>query len=261
MSRYTTSIEVVINSQSNNSDNIWERIESGRKFLFDFPYEAPSDDFKKSFETQFIEKYWQESIGYETFPLFKMKLKQRLEMLMPEYIFKYNELNRIIHLENPALERHGKSTEIAKGKSESNDVATSTGKQTSKNTASSSVSGSNEAESSSSQKTVSSDLPASVINAQTIGAVTYADGGSLATGSDSSSGSNSSEGSSESNITNNTENKNNAKNNSNYENTVERIFEEYGSELKAFDFILQTYQNLMRNLLEEFDDMFIQLLY
>ena len=249
MSRYTTSIEVVINSQSNNSDNIWERIESGRKFLFDFPYEAPSNDFKKSFETQFIEKYWQESIGYETFPLFKMKLKQRLEMLMPEYIFKYNELNRIIHLENPALERHGKSSEIAKGKSESNDVATS------KNTASSTVSGSNEAESSSSQKTVSSDLPASVINAQTIGAVTYADGGSLATGSDSSSGSNSSTGSSESNVSNN------SKNNSNYENTVERIFEEYGSELKAFDFIMQTYQNLMRNLIEEFDDMFIQLLF
>lgn len=247
MSKYTTSIETIIYSQTRNvkSDNVFEHIKEGRKFLFDFDYPIINDDFKESFETQFIEKFWQECIGYETVPLFKLKLKQRLEMLMPEYNYKYQFMQKMVETENPNLERYGESHELATGKTDSEGL--------SNNSAQSSVSGSSESESSSNQKTVTSDLPASIINASGIGNVTHADGGSLANGSQETSGSNSSSGTSSS--------RNQTSNTSNYQNTVERTFKEYGSMLKAFDFLFNMYQNLMRNLLNEFDDMFIQMLF
>lgn len=247
MSKYTTSIETIIYSQTSylKTDNVFERIEEGRKFLFDFDYPIINEDFKKNFETQFIEKFWQECIGYETVPLFKLKLKQRLEMLMPEYNYKYNFMQEMLKQENPNLERYGESYEKTEGQTDAHSHNT--------NTASSSVSGESESESASNQKTVSSDLPASVIKATDIGDISHADGGSIAEGSQSTSGSNSSSGSSNS--------QGNSESNSVYHNTVERNFKEYGSMLKAFDFLFNMYQNLMRNLLNEFDDMFIQLLY
>lgn len=217
MSKYTTSIEVIINSQSNHSDDVFERIETGRKFLFDFDYLVPNADFRKSFETQFIEKYWQECIGYATVPLFKLKLKQRLEMLMPEICFKYNALQEIINLKNPALERHGNSVE------------------TGTNIANSTVDGTGTSKS----KDIVSNLPASIINSNTIGAVTHASNGGMNEGTNTSK----------------------TVGTSDAEHTIERMFEEYGNQLKGYVDWYESYHNLMNELLLAFDDMFIQLLF
>ena len=221
MSKYTTSIEVIINSQSNHSYDIYERIETGRKFLFDFDYKTPNEDFKKSFETQFIEKYWQECIGYETVPLFKMKLKQRLEMLMPEVIFKYNALQKIIELENPAIERMGESHEEGINTNESSSTVNGSGTSTSKD--------------------IVSNLPASIISANTLGKVTHASNGGMNEGSNTTK----SQGTSDSNS----------------EHSIERTFKEYGNLLNGYNEWYSSYHNLMNELLVAFDDMFIQLLF
>jgi hypothetical protein len=217
MSKYTTSIEVIINSQSEHQYDIYERIESGRKFLFDFDYQVPDEDFKKSFETQFIEKYFQECIGYETVPLFKMKLKQRLEMLMPEVCFKYNAIQKMIALENPALERSGESLES--GTNHSTSDVNGTGSSISKG--------------------INSALPASIINANNIGSVTHADSGALTDSS----------------------NKSTSSGVSDSTHSIERTFKEYGNQLKGYEEWLNSYRNLMQELLYSFDDMFIQLLF
>ena len=226
MSKYTTSIETIICSQSNKLEpDIYKRIKEGCKFLFDFSYDAPNDDFKESFETQFCEKYWNECIGYETVPLFKMKLKQRIEMLMPEVIFKYNVLQDIIKMENPALERMGESHEEGKNHATSKANSTVDGSGTSKS------------------KDVVSDTPANIIDADNIGKVKYASNGGM------NEGSNTSKSVGKSDSTNDAD------------HSIERTFKEYGNQLKGFNEWYNSYVNIMKELLNSFDDMFIQLLF
>lgn len=241
MSKYTTSIETIICSQTKPDSDIYKRIEEGRKFLFDFSYEHPDEDFKKSFETQFIEKYWIECIGYETVPLFKMKLKQRLEMIMPEVTFKYNALLKIMEIEEPNLDRYGESHEDGRNHSE--------------NSATSKVDGSGTSTGSSSgttaNKQIGSDLPANIIDADTISEVTHANDGSIAEGLSENSNSSS----------NTTTSKGTSNSNNDANHSIDRIFKEYGNKLDAFEKWYNAYNNLMAELIASFDDMFIQLLF
>lgn len=236
MSRYTTSIETIINSQSNHEPNIYDRIESGRKFLFDFDYPVPSQEFKDSFERQFCEKYWQECIGYETVPLFKMKLKQRLEMLGNEVIFKYSALQKIIDCD-PTIVHSGKSTEDNDSNSNSNNTSSATSHSESN--------GSNN----NNGKNIVSDLPADMISAGNIGSVKYASQGQMSENSGKTSGSTtgSTKGTSIGSTSNN--------------GHIERRFEEYGNQLEGYSKYLKSYVNIMSDFLNSFDDMFIQLLF
>ena len=230
MSKYTTSIETIICSQSNPTEpDIYKRIQEGCKFLFDFYYQIPNQDFKDSFEMQFCERFWNECIGYETVPLFKMKLKQRLEMLMPEVCFKYDALQKIINLENPALERQGESFEHAVNHSDATSDSTVNGTGSAQN----------------SGKNVHSTTPANLIDADNIGKVKYADDGSMA----------------ESNSSNETETIGTSSAENNSDNTIERTFKEYGNALQGYNEWYISYHNIMKELLDALDDMFIQLLF
>lgn len=236
MSRYTTSIETIINSQSNHEPNIYDRIESGRKFLFDFDYPVPSQEFKDSFERQFCEKYWQECIGYETVPLFKMKLKQRLEMLGNEVIFKYSALQKIIDCD-PTIVHSGNSTEDNESKLKSNNDSTASSRSESNG------------RNNNNGKNIVSDLPADMISAENIGNVKYASQGQMSANSGTTYGltTGNTKGTSIGSTTNN--------------GHIERIFEEYGNQLEGYSKYLKSYVNIMSEVLNSFDDMFIQLLF
>lgn len=245
MSKYTTSIEVIINSQSSQQYNIYERIEEGRHFLFDFDYIVPNGEFKKAFETQFIEMYWQECIGFETVPLFKLKLKQRLEMLMPEVIYKYNTLAKIMAIENPNIERSGTSRDTHNTRGTTSSTGNSTihgsGNTTSNNTAT----GTN--------KSINSELPSNLINASSIDSVTYADNGSISESTSSDNNTSTNTNDSTGTSSSSTEHHDNT--------TIEHQFNEYGNELKGYIEYYKAYVNIMKELLYSFGDMFIQLLY
>lgn len=223
MSKYTTSIAVIINSQSHSvsESDIYGRIEEGRKFLFDFDYPVPNADFKKAFETQFIEKYWQDEIGFETVPLFKMKLKQKLEMMMPEVIFKYNTLQDIMTMENPSLERSGTSSEDSHQESDSESHVNGSG--------------------TTNGKTVSSNTPADIISASDIGSVKYASMGGMNNGENTS--------------------RSDGTSSSNSKNSIERNFSEYGNQLKGYLEWYQSYVNIMNELLVYLDSLFLPLLW
>ena len=60
-----------------------EKIEIGRKQLFDFPYPFFDETKRKDFETKFIIHFYNREIGSETASLFKMRLEDYLILNMP----------------------------------------------------------------------------------------------------------------------------------------------------------------------------------
>ena len=235
MSKYTTSIEVIINSHS-NAPTIQEKIEQGRKFIFSFSYPYPNEDFKKSFETQFCQKYYTDCIGFETVPLFLLKLNQRLNELMPEINFKYNALQKIINAD-PLIESIETSNETGNN--------TSNNQSESVNNLESNVN----SNSNNKSKIINSDLPASIINADEINKIDYASNGSFSNNDN------------KSDTTNNSNYNSSSNNNTITNHTIEKIFERKGNELENYVNYYNAYNNIMTELLNSLDSLFLQLLY
>lgn len=53
--------------------------------VFDFSYPYYTQDFKNSFEENFIDHFYFDEIGLETFAKFKHRLKTKLKIIMPNY--------------------------------------------------------------------------------------------------------------------------------------------------------------------------------
>lgn len=104
MSSNTTKIRDFIESFShyNNKEfplSIAEKIERGRKHLFDFDYPFFNNEYRKEFETHFIRNFYMREIGFEVFGLFKFHLETWMMINMPYWnkmfeseLIKYNPL-------------------------------------------------------------------------------------------------------------------------------------------------------------------------
>lgn len=101
MSTYTMQLRALIEQPTQFQEGLSyrERIEIGRKHLFDFDYPIFDEEFKKTFETDFIREFYTREIGFETEELFKFKLETWLNINMPYYnkmfestLIKYNPL-------------------------------------------------------------------------------------------------------------------------------------------------------------------------
>lgn len=104
-------IEQVTQNDENLSTR--ERIEKGRKKLFDFKYPIFDEDFRNVFETNFIRHFYMREIGFETEGLFKFRLETWLLINMPYFnkLFE-SELLKYNPLENSKMEKlHQKSNE------------------------------------------------------------------------------------------------------------------------------------------------------
>ena len=53
--------------------------------IFDFDYPIWKEDYRKEFETKFINHFYFREIGVETVARFKHNLKERLNLIMPYY--------------------------------------------------------------------------------------------------------------------------------------------------------------------------------
>jgi len=104
-----------------------------REFLFDFEYPFYNELNRKSFEEDFIEFYYMREIGFESPFLFKLKLKNWLNLNMPYYneLFKSEGLikNPLINVDwtetrNTERDINTNTKSVAEG--ETNDVATNT---------------------------------------------------------------------------------------------------------------------------------------
>ena len=87
MSRYTMQLRAIIEHYTQDQEGLsWnERIEEGRKHLFDFYYPFFDEDYKKTFETNIIRHFYMREIGFETEGLFKMRLENWLNINMPYF--------------------------------------------------------------------------------------------------------------------------------------------------------------------------------
>lgn len=87
MSSYTTQLKTIVEQSSQYEEGLSlnEKIEIGRKSLFDFEYPIFDESYKKVFETNFIKNFYMREIGFETEGLFKFRLETWLQIHLPYY--------------------------------------------------------------------------------------------------------------------------------------------------------------------------------
>ena len=121
MSSYTTQLKTLIeqHSQYDPCLSTKERIEIGRKKLFDFDYPIFDSNYKKVFETNFIRNFYMNEIGFEVEGLFKFKLETWLLINMPYFnqlfeseLIEYNPLFNVDLKEDYNLKKNKKQDDI-----------------------------------------------------------------------------------------------------------------------------------------------------
>lgn len=90
MSKYTTEVRFICEQQSGLEEskgynNVGEIIEQARPKIFDFPYPIFSNDYKPVLETKILMHYYTREISEETYGLWKLRLRTRLNDIMPYY--------------------------------------------------------------------------------------------------------------------------------------------------------------------------------
>lgn len=120
-----------------------EIIEYVRPKIFDFTYPLPnnSNDKKIELETKILKHYYTREIGFDSWGLFKLKLNERLNLIMPYF----NDLYKTIDLmnENPLVNNEITEVKDTTGSNVNSGNATSTSssktKEVFQNTPSSSI--------------------------------------------------------------------------------------------------------------------------
>ena len=99
MSKYTTELRYICEtlaseSESKGYNNIKSIIAIARPKIFDFDYPTYNSVYKEVLETKFIKHFYTREIGYETYGLWKLKLDDKMNIIMPYYNKMY-EVNDI----------------------------------------------------------------------------------------------------------------------------------------------------------------------
>lgn len=87
MATYTTPLRSIIEQPTQHRKDLTldQKIEVGRVVLFDFDYPMFDDRYKKVFEKNFINNFYDREIGFETEHLFKRRLQNWLNINMGYY--------------------------------------------------------------------------------------------------------------------------------------------------------------------------------
>lgn len=93
MSKYTIMIKDIVNNYSITSENkdIDSKLDVARTYLFDFDYPVIDEATKKRIEIAILKHYYMREIAFETVGIFKIKLNDRLNLIMPRYNALYNK--------------------------------------------------------------------------------------------------------------------------------------------------------------------------
>ena len=71
--------------ENNIETNLYNLPEKTHQFVFDFDYPLFEKVDKNKFETDILEYFIQRRIGFETYTVFKMQLRNKLNVIMPYY--------------------------------------------------------------------------------------------------------------------------------------------------------------------------------
>lgn len=131
MASYTTQLRTYINSFSIDQPNlpINQRIEIALPYLFDFDFPIWQNESVK-FETDFVKHFYMREIGFETIALFKFRLEEKLNLIMPYYVDLYqttqNDIDYLTDMNWTETENRGsEGSNTSQGTSQSNSNSTS----------------------------------------------------------------------------------------------------------------------------------------
>lgn len=87
MSKYTMMIKDIVNDYSRDSEStkIDDKLDIARSYIFDFDYPVIDDITKKRIEIAILKHYYFREIAFETVGIFKIKLNDRLNLIMNRY--------------------------------------------------------------------------------------------------------------------------------------------------------------------------------
>lgn len=158
MAIYTNSFQDIMHKFDHNGSNLTyeQKIVKLCEYIFDFNYDYKNDlTFKAFFEPYFIEHFFNEEFAFESIDYFKVKLKNRMQEVLPFYIplyqtFYINTIDLTLIEKEESSEKGGNDES---GKTNSNSMSTNNSLD------------------------VSSDLPANAISVNNINDVKYATDG------------------------------------------------------------------------------------
>ena len=158
MAIYTNSFQDIMHRYDHDGSNLTyeQKLVKLCEYIFDFNYDYKNDlTFKAFFEPYFIEHFFNEEFAFETIDYFKVKLKNRMQEVLPFYIplyqtFYINTIDLTLIEKEESSEKGGNDES---GKTNSNSTSTNNSLD------------------------VSSDLPANAISVNNINDVKYATDG------------------------------------------------------------------------------------
>ena len=118
MSKYTTMVKDLVRDYSVSVDNgltdIDTKLDKAREYIFDFNYPVIDEATKKRIEIAILKHYYMREIAFESVGIWKIKLNDRLNLIMPRYNALYNkqDLNLSPYVNgyvNESGETHGNS--------------------------------------------------------------------------------------------------------------------------------------------------------
>lgn len=92
LSKYTMTIKDIVNSYYDGSSiSVDDKLDDTREFIFDFDYPVLDDATKKRIEIAILKHYYYREIAFETIGQFKIKLNDRLNLIMGRYNAMYQK--------------------------------------------------------------------------------------------------------------------------------------------------------------------------
>lgn len=86
LAKYTMMIKDIVNSYYDGSSlSIDDKLDDTREFIFDFNYPVLDEATKKRIEVAILKHYYYREIAFETIGEFKIKLNDRLNLIMGRY--------------------------------------------------------------------------------------------------------------------------------------------------------------------------------
>ena len=92
LAKYTMTIKDIVNSYYDGSSlRVDDKLEDTRQYIFDFNYPVLDEATKKRIEVAILKHYYYREIAFETIGQFKIKLNDRLNLIMGRYNSLYSK--------------------------------------------------------------------------------------------------------------------------------------------------------------------------
>lgn len=118
MSKYTITIKDIVNNYSflHESQNFDDKLDYARQYIFDFNYPVIDEATKKRIEIAILKHYYMQEIAFETIGIFKIKLNDRLNLIMSRYNALYEKQDLSL---SPYINSYIKENGTTDGRSDS----------------------------------------------------------------------------------------------------------------------------------------------